>query len=41
MKFAVKGYNVIATVGSSHKVNLEKALENQQKHEAGFSHIPE
>ncbi|MCC8369740.1 MAG: hypothetical protein LN573_06910 [Rickettsia endosymbiont of Oxypoda opaca] len=35
-----KGYNVVANIGSSHVANLEKALENQQKHEAGFSHIP-
>ncbi|MEG8230543.1 hypothetical protein O6R16_05860 [Candidatus Rickettsia tasmanensis] len=35
-----KGYNVIASVGSSHLVNLEKNLENSKKHDIGFSHIP-
>ncbi|HJD55592.1 MAG TPA: hypothetical protein LFW21_02910 [Rickettsia endosymbiont of Pyrocoelia pectoralis] len=34
-----KGYNVIASVGSSHTANLEKALKNQQKHDTGFSNI--
>ncbi|ALA61904.1 hypothetical protein [Rickettsia amblyommatis] len=33
-----KGYNVIASVGSSHLVNLEKHLENIN--DIGFSHIP-
>ncbi|QQV75303.1 hypothetical protein H6P87_00856 [Rickettsia tillamookensis] len=35
-----KGYNVIASVGSSHVINLEKNLENSKKHDIGFSHIP-
>lgn len=35
-----KGYNVIANVGSSHEENLKKALENQQKDNVGFKHIP-
>ncbi|MFV0251175.1 MAG: hypothetical protein AB8U53_05695 [Rickettsia aeschlimannii] len=35
-----KGYNVIASVGSSHLVSLEKNLENSKKHDIGFSHIP-
>ncbi|ABV79195.1 hypothetical protein A1I_04250 [Rickettsia bellii OSU 85-389] len=35
-----KGYNVIANVGSSHEENLKKALENQQKDNVGFNHIP-
>ncbi|WP_392506645.1 hypothetical protein ACE5D9_02585 [Rickettsia sp. 2024-CO-Wats] len=34
-----KGYNVIASVGSSHLVNLEENLENSKKHDIGF-HIP-
>ncbi|MFY9590229.1 hypothetical protein [Rickettsia endosymbiont of Halotydeus destructor] len=34
-----KGYNVIASVGSAHVANLEKALENQQKHDIRFNHI--
>ncbi|BDU60764.1 hypothetical protein FLA4_11740 [Candidatus Rickettsia kotlanii] len=34
------GYNVIASVGSSHLVNLEKNLENGKKHDIEFSHIP-
>jgi len=35
-----KGYNVIASVGSSHKDNLEKALESNQKETTGFNNIP-
>ncbi|WP_341793339.1 MULTISPECIES: hypothetical protein [unclassified Rickettsia] len=35
-----KGYNVIASVGTNHVTNLEKALESRQKHDTGVSHIP-
>ncbi|WP_342270098.1 hypothetical protein [Rickettsia endosymbiont of Orchestes rusci] len=35
-----KGYNIVASVGSSHVANLEKALESRQKHDTGVSHIP-
>jgi basic membrane lipoprotein Med (substrate-binding protein (PBP1-ABC) superfamily) len=34
-----KGYNVIANVGSSHVVNLEKALKNNQVENTDFSQI--
>jgi hypothetical protein len=35
-----KGYNVIANVGSSHKANLEKALEEKPKQNIGFKNMP-